>query len=304
MKKTLTFLIMLMFLYSAILIPIVSANNTNSYSNKKISLFSKDEKGPFLDRIISFFKKIPFINNTINFFKSIFGLVDQDNYVEVEEFDEEYGPYYQDMAKEPGSEKPTDTSISVKIKNYDLIYSEQGKNIEFDMTFEGSTTGNVYGCYYIIVSYFEDGTTAFANLWASPMKGSKVDMAGYSIDLSFHGTGPLGDTDWSSFKARQYISGVFDLDKKIFSIPQEEQDETLKDMRLYVRAFSDKELTKWNQDSISLFDEMSGVVYEPASGDGEEEQKDSGLPGFEVLILLMAIGLTLMILKKRTKNKF
>jgi len=282
---------------STIFVSIVTAkiNIETSFDHNNASVFSKDEKGPILDRIINFFKKIPFINKTINFFKNLFRLVEgPEDFSDVEEFDERYGIYYQDMKTEPGSEKPTDTSISVSIKNFDLKYIEQEKKIEFDMTFDGTTSGDVYGCYYILVSYFDDGTTAFANVWMTPLKGSKLNMAGYSMELTFIGTGPQGDNDWSGFKARQYFNGVLDLDKKLFNIPDKNMDKTLKDVKLFVRAFSDKDLTKWNQDSISIMSEMKDTVYEEP-----KEDDDKATPGFELFVLITAFVIILFFLKKR-----
>ena len=124
-------------------------------------------------------------------------------------------------------------------------------------------------------------------------------MGGYSMELNFIGTGPQGDTDWSGFKARQYFNGVLDLDKTLFNTPDEKKDKTLKDMRLYVRAFSDKDLTKWNQDSISIMSEMKDTTHEEPK---ETDDKDKGIPGFELLALITAFAVILFIIKNKRKK--
>jgi len=287
-------------LFSTVIIPIVNANlNTeNSLIKRQNKTFlSKDNRGPILDRIIEFLKKIPFINRTINFIKNIFGLV-EDTPDLVGPDGGYYEPYYQDGGTEPGSEGPMDTSISVSIKSYDLKYTNDDNNFEFDMTFSGSTSGDVYACYWILVNYFDDGTNAYARIWMCPIQ-TELDLSGYSFESTFMGTGPGGDDDWSTFKARQYANGVsVDQDKIPFDIPDSNQDKSLRDVRLFVRAFSDKELTMWNQDSISLFDELSDTIYKDQKED-ETGSEDKGIPGFEILLVIVAICVALILLKKK-----
>lgn len=287
MKKILIFLVI------TLLIATTFVTVANAKINKKNKFITSNRDGPFLDKIINFLKRIPFINKTINFLKNLFGLAEEiEDINPPEDFDREYDVYFQDPDTEPGSEKPTDKTLSVNIKNFDLDYSDKGDYLEFDLNFDGFTSGDVYACYYIMVNYYEDGSSDYANLWIGPMKQSELGMADYSFELTFEGTGPEGNNDWSSFKARQYFSGVVNLNDIPFEIPEENQKKTLEDVRLYVRAFSDKELTQWNQDSISIMNEMTETVYE------EPDEDDSGIPGFEIFLLIVAFAIALIIWRK------
>ncbi len=285
MKKILIFLIA-MLLFTTMFVTVVNAktDNTNVF-------FKNNRDGPILE----FLKKIPIVNKTINFFKNLFGLAeDIENIEPPEESDENYKIYHQDSNNEPGSEKPTDESISVSIKNFDLDYSNKDNNVEFDMTFDGSTSGDVYACYYILVNYYEDDSAEHANVWMSPFKQSGLDLADYSFELTFIGTGPNGDDDWSTFRGRQYVNGPLNSSKIPFEIPEKDTHKILKDVRLYVRAFSDVDLTQWNQDSISIMNEMTGTVYEQT-----EEDDNGGIPGFELFAFVVALAVAIIILKKK-----
>lgn len=289
MKKILITLVILLLIVTTFV------NMANAKTDVQNNFYRARQRGPLLDKLVDFLKKIPFINKTINFLKSLLGLrEDADNIEEVDDFDGGYKPYYQDV-NEPGSETPTDTGISVSIKNFDLQYTNEENYLEFDMTFSGSTSGDVYACYWITVSYYDDGTSDYANIWMSPIKESNVDIADYSFESTFIGTGPDGDNDWSTFRGRQYVSGAINLDEAPFYTPKTKQDKTLEDVRLYVRAFSDKDLNKWNQDSISMMDELTGTVY----ADTEKDKEDDGLPGFELMLFIAAISISLILLKKR-----
>jgi len=248
MKKFIIILLTIV-LISAVISPVATAKTTSKQSK------DGTQKGPILDKIKDL------INNVITFFKNIFGLVeDVENIEPPKEFDKTYKPYYQDEGTEPGSEKPTDTSISVSIKDYNVDYTDNDDTFEFDMTFKGSTSGDVYACYWILVNYYDDGTNAYAKIWMNPIQ-TKLDMKDYSFELTFTGTGSGGDDDWSTFTAKQYVSGIsIDQDEIPFDIPDSNQDKSLKDVRLYVRAFSDKDLTQWNQGSISILTEMTGTM--------------------------------------------
>ncbi len=292
MKKLLIALIIICILGS------VFVNLASAKTNRENKLFLQSRENSFLNKIIDFLKKIPFINKTINFFKNLFGLVENiENLPEYEYTEKNYNPYYQNADIGPGSQLPTDTSISVSINSFNLDYVDDENTFEFDMTFGGSTSGSVYGCYWILVNYFDDGTTAYSTIWMSPIQ-TEMNMEGYSIESTFIGTGSGGDNDWSSFRARQFVAGnSVDLEKIPFEITMPNQGKTLSDVRLYVRAFSDEDLTQWNQDSISVMNKMTGSVYE--SPKDKNEEADKGIPGFEIILLLAAFGVAIMLYKKR-----
>ena len=83
----------------------------------------------------------------------------------------------------------------------------------------------------------------------------------------------------------------------VFDYPDEEDYEKLPtDFVLYVRAFSDKDLTKWNQDSISLFDDLPDQIR-------TESEDENNTPGFEVISLIAALGVSVILFKKKSLSK-
>ena len=294
MKKILILLLAMLMITTTIM-PIITAN-----SNIKTSLFTKTNRGPILDKIIEFFQNIPFINKTINFIKNLFGLVEDDSdNLDDSEHDTYYEPYVQFNADDLSS-KPTDNSISVTIQDFDITYTTKDDTFEFDIFFNGKTTGDVYACYWIMVAYFDDGTNTYYNFWNGPRNQQDLEIYDNTFELTFYGTGPGGFTDWSTFKGRQYATGdIGEQDDVVFEIPKnDEYDKYPTDFVLYVRAFSDKDLTQWNQDSISLFDDMPESIYAEAI-EGQDKGEKKGIPGFEILAVIGAIGILLMFMKKK-----
>lgn len=307
MKKISSFLLIVLMVLVTIM-PMVTANFTDDLSNNtlwKNSLLGRENRGPIMDGIIEFLKTIPFINKTINSLRNIFGLV-EDSANDLED-DIYYAPFYQSDTNDPKSSKPTDTSISVTIKDFDITYTTTDNDFEFDMSFNGKTTGDVYACYWIMVTYFNDGTNSYYSLWNGPNQ-KEIELFDTSFGLTFFGTGPGGYSDWSSFQGRQYIAGSigdqdeipFEIDETPVEVDEITQDKYAVDALLYVRAFSDEELTQWNQDSISLFDELSGSIYEnPQENQGDKTGK--GIPGFEMIFVIMAVIAMLIAIKRKNK---
>lgn len=302
--RKLSSLFLMLVIISTALLPIITAKIANEKSfqgnDGKISLVKRDKKGPVLDRFINFLKKIPFLNRTLNFIKNFFGLVE--NTPELDDSDSYYQPYYH-AKNGPNEESPTDTSISVTIKDFDVIYEREGEHFDFEIGFDGKTNGDVYACYYVMVAYFTDGTSTYYGTWNGPTDQPEIQYDDLTVGLKFYGTGSGGKSDWSTFKGRQYSNGIItDEDETQIVVPKDTSGKQAKDYILHVRAFSDKELTKWNQDSKSLFDDLSGILYEPKSEKDEKDEKDSVIPGFETMFLLLAIGVVLMFLRKKKLN--
>ncbi|OYT28426.1 hypothetical protein B6U98_05025 [Thermoplasmatales archaeon ex4572_165] len=305
MKKKSSFLIITLIILVMIL-PIVTANFNNEIPTnnfRKNSIFEKMTGGSIMDNFVEFLKNFPFINKTINSIRNIFGLVEDSS--DDQEDGINYEPFYQSDTNDPKSSKPTDTSISVTIEDFDITYTTTDDDFEFDVSFNGRTTGNVYACYWIIVSYFNDGTCSYYNMWNGPNQ-KEIELSDTSFGLTFFGKGPGGYSDWSRFQGHQYMKGkIGDQDEipvEIDKTPVESEEITLDiyvvDTLLYVRAFSDKELTQWNQDSISLFDELSESMYNtPQRNQGDGPGK--GTPGFEVLTLIASLGIVIIFIRKR-----
>jgi len=66
----------------------------------------------------------------------------------------------------------------------------------------------------------------------------------------------------------------------------------MKKLVVYVRAYSDSSETHWNQASYQL----PGIGK---SGGGDKDEGKGFLPGFEVITLLSALGVALVLLKRR-----
>lgn len=288
MKKILVLFISLLVITN-VLMPTVAAKENVQAS-------------PFIEKIKDFFKSIKLINNTINFIKNIFGLV-EDQPGESADGDgssgqtEYYEPYIYVKGEDPKDAKPTDNGISVNIKDFDITYETEDDTFEFDISFYGTTSGDVYACYWIMVAYFDDGTSSYYNVWNGPRNQQDITLYDNTFDLTFYGKGPGGFSDWSKFEGRRFVTGdVGDNEDVVFDYEDEDNYEKIPtDFVLYVRAFSDEDLTQWNQDSISLFDDMPNQIV----GESEENQDT---PGFEMIAFIAAIGILVLIYNKKKKS--
>ena len=291
MKKIIIILVTILLISTAIM-PTTLAKNTRT-------------RGPFIEKIKEFFQGISFINNTLNWIKNIFGLVeaepedehsdekDNDNYVADITY---YPPYQYISGGDPQDATPTDTSISVDIKNFDITYEEdEDGKFEFDIFFNGKTSGDVYCCLWVMVAYFDDGSNSYYNIWNGPRENRNIKYEDIRLDLTFFGTGANGKTDWSEFEGRQLTTGKISSSQDVvFEYPDnEDYEKRATDFVLYVRSFNDKELKEWNQDSISLFDDLPNQIL------GKSEGIGSGTPGFEIIALIGAIIICLILLNKK-----
>jgi len=277
--------------------------NTNDMKNTKFVLL-KDRSFPLIDKIIDFLKKIPIINKTIIFFKNLFNFTDSEKLDDYEDKQDLYNiPFYEGDKTDPGKANPTDNSISVKINNFNFDFKKiDNSNNIIEWSFNGDTTGNVVACYWIMVEYFKDGTSTYTPYyWNQPMDSGNIPIGKFY----FKGKGPGGNTDWSRFEMYMQIENTYDLDYSYLQfIDQEVLNKEIRDIVLYVRAFSDKELTMWNQDSISVKEELLSDfqeegMYRPSGDKGNDEKGIiPGIPGFELLFLLIALFLVIIIKKK------
>ena len=302
MRKIQNIMIVILLLIS-ILLPIVNANSSDQSlqnNNIKNTLFGNGDRLPIVQKFIDFLKGIKIINNTINFFKNLLGIVDE--IPDEPEDDSIYQPFYESDEKDPTKATPTDSSISVDIKNFEITYTTTDDTFEFDLSFNGQTTGDVYVCYWTIVTYFDDGTNSYYDLWNGPTNEG-IDFMKNTFQSTFAGTGPAGERDWSSFEGRQYIKGnIEDQDE----VPYEPDEYTIEkypvDAKLFVRAFSDSELTKWNQDSRSIFDDLYGTInYD--SEDDEDDDNEGDITGILIIVALIVVALIVVVFIMRKKGK-
>jgi len=304
MKKILSFLLVITILLS-VLMPVVNANSIDDKSQNN-SLFQNRRDLPIINKIKEFFMRIPLINKTVNYIKGLLGLEDEITDMLDDLFD--YEPFYESNEKDPKTSKPTDSSISVKINDFDINYKTTEDEFEYEMSFDGTTTGDVKVCYWTIVIYFDDGTNSYYRLWNGPVDQDEENMFYSSIQSTFKGTGPGGDTDWSSFKGRQYIKAKITEQDDVPYDPDKYDDEVDKypvDVMLFVRAFSDEELTKWNQASKSIFNEMYGSSFTTQNEDEDEENgidDNTMIIGFVIIVIIVIIVVALLLMRKRKKD--
>jgi len=305
MKKILSFLLIIT-IFLSILMPVINANSIDDKSQNN-SLSQNRRDLPIINKIKEFFMRIPFINKTVNYIKGLLGLEDEITDMLDDLF--EYEPFYESNEKDPKTSTPTDSSLSVKINNFDIKYKTTEDEFEYEMSFDGTTTGDVKVCYWTIVIYFDDGTNSYYRLWnGPPVDQDEVNIPGSTIQSTFKGTGPGGDTDWSSFKGRQYIKSEITDQDDIPYDPDEYDDEVDKypvDSMLFVRAFSDEELTKWNQASKSIFNEMYGSSFTKQNENKDEENVINSnimIIGIILIVIIVIIVVALLFMRKKDND--
>ena len=197
---------------------------------------------------------------------------------------------------DPTKEQPTDKSIEVEITKvvYDIKKVDNGQNWEVYLLVEGTTNGvDHVSLSYVI--YYKDGTYD----WTDWTKGP-IDMppySGYGVELrklSFNST----EGNWNKWK--------FELDAK-YPVTQHEEykwaeRKDVKKVRVYARAYKDKEETKWNQVYYDTVPTMlaNGVSYtKTISEDETETEGKKKTPGFELMAFAVAIAIAFAYRRKR-----
>lgn len=198
---------------------------------------------------------------------------------------------------DPTKEQPTDKSIEVKITKivYDIKKVDNGQSWEVYLLVEGTTNG-VDHVSLTYVTYYTDGTYD----WADWMKGpiNVPPYSGYGVELRkffFNST----EGNWNKWK--------FELDAK-YPVTQYKEYEwaerkDVKKVRVYARAYKDKEETKWNQAYYDTVPKMlsNGVSYTKTISTGSETESEGKkkTPGFELIAFAVAIAVVFAYKRKR-----
>ncbi len=212
---------------------------------------------------------------------------------------------YTETTTDPSSETPTDTSIQVSIDSANYDFSSSDNKSTVDMRISGTTSG-VDHCKICLVNYYSDGTTDEQYVWTSGF-----DMTSY---LSAIGSF-MGETEFEAYHFKSLsdnwqtweykIKGTLDTSYSETSpLVSEDVDsnKTLSKTEVFVRAYKDANGTLWNQDSYSINTLNGSNSSDDGSNSSDDDGSGSGIPGFETVFLIAAIGIALILLKRKNKK--
>ena len=183
---------------------------------------------------------------------------------------------------DPTTHTPTDESIGVSINFYGAEFDDLGDKVEMEINVEGSASGTVVKCAMTTVTYFKNGSYEVGGWDVGPYDNPETTRVGVTSASYFKGIDGEGDDDWSSWGYKLYfgvLEELYDLyrDQGI-DLGDEMDVENVTEVVLVVRAFSDDDMTMWNQDTKEITDEYKAFI----SGESTGEDDDGGLPGFEL----------------------
>ncbi len=193
---------------------------------------------------------------------------------------------------DPSTETPTDTSISITM-SIDFDYEEGDTTVTFDFSASGTTSG-VHHCSLCSVTYYDDGTTEVSD-WAD---GPIPEYTWGGVTFKFVST---SDSDWKTWEYS--YNGTMSKSDWEGSEWEEEGKEATKTI-IYVRAYSDSAEENWNQASKTVTFEEGGAVVTNGDGENGEKKEEKGfIPGFEVALLIGAIGISAVLLSRKLPGR-
>ena len=203
-----------------------------------------------------------------------------------EEGDAEY-----ETEGDPTTHAPTDESIGVSIGSYGAEFDDSGDKVEMEINVEGSTSGTVVRCAMTTVTYFKNGSYEVGGWDVGPYDNPEITSVGFTSESYFKGVDGEGNDDWSSWGYRLYfgiLEELYDLYDRYSNMgmdPGYDMDvENVTSVVLVVRAFSDEEMTMWNQDTRDVTDEYKAFI----SGESTSKDDEGWLPGFELFGAVVA----------------
>jgi len=192
---------------------------------------------------------------------------------------------------DPRDEVPTDTSVSIKIKDFSFKIEEKGGGLaEVTLEVKGETTGKVNHCGIAFITYFKNGTTNYNGIF---MQGP-IKIPSRDAPIEFVGTGKNGS--WSSW--RFYNRQIIEKDKIGIN---ESQLPYVNSFIIWARAYVDENNLLWNQSSKNVTEIIKNEVENLYRE--EEEAKKSSSPlflyiGISSFIAVIAIALFISQRKK------
>ena len=144
-----------------------------------------------------------------------------------------------------GQEIATDTSITVRIANAKWDVDIDGNKVNVNYFVSGTTSG-VDHCEFVSVSYYDDGSFDDDVEWTEDFNMDGFEFGGMKLELyHFEATS-------DNWKTWEYImKGEMTLDE-YNETDGDDDGKDLKNIVVYVRAYSDTNEKNWNQDSKSI----------------------------------------------------
>jgi len=196
-------------------------------------------------------------------------------------------------ANDPTKGEATDKSIDVSITDVSYTVSKENANSVSGSVMVKGTTNGVDHVSLCFVVYYKNGTYDYGSWIVGPSEFHQ-SFGGYSINEFFNSTGG----NWNKWEFN--ISGTYPMSNYNWVYDMFKGESKVSKVVIYARAFKDAQETKWNQchyDTIPSFS-TKNISYKTAS---EQEGKgNSKTPGFEFVLVAIAIG-TLLIIEKRRK---
>ena len=188
-------------------------------------------------------------------------------------------------------ESPTDTTVSISITYIHLVIKDLGDKIEQDYTIRGNSN-NAKEIWVSSAAYYNDTGFNWGGFWIKgPFhvpEGSDIDGRHY-YEFYMKGTGSGGSL--SSWEFRLHFT----------SPKKSNPDFSMTKMRAYARAFSDG---GWNQAYRDYDVQVSsdGKTMTAGTDVSSESSSSSGIPGFEAITMMAAMGLIVGVYSTRRKK--
>ena len=188
-------------------------------------------------------------------------------------------------------ESPTDTAVSISITYIHLVIKDLGDKLEQDYTIRGNSN-NAKEIWVSSAAYYNDTGFNWGGFWIKgPFhvpEGSDIDGRHY-YEFYLKGTG--SNSSLSSWEFRLHFT----------SPKRSNPDFSMTKMRAYARAFSDN---GWNQAYRDYDVQVSsdGKTMTAGTDVSSSASSSSGIPGFESMAMIAAIGTVFAVYyRRRTK---
>ena len=227
---------------------------------------------------------------------------DDDTTDDDDPWEDYYGPEENyENTNDPGSESPTDGSISVDIGSFEYEMEMGDPHEEWHQTMEGTTSGEVSCAAFSIVFYLKSGGTNDVTWFTGPFNMPEMTQGDVTQEMHFKGMGAGGKDDWSAWEMYMYGKRPSSDDNEIRTGETCVNISDVDKVVIYVRAFSDPSLAMWNQDSLDVTDDY--MEASGGNGDDDDDGDDDDTPGFTLpLAVLSALLASSVVLYRRIKT--
>lgn len=219
--------------------------------------------------------------------------------------DDDWDDDYYDTEEDPGKETPTDPTIKVEITDTTYKYKVDEKEEEVDYDIEisvkGKTSGEVDHAAYTVITYYEDGTFDEPS-WDIGDYDNSMSAFGMEVESYFKGTGPGGDTDWSTWEFKMKSKGT--VEKEYWEDDMDDDDDNdtdekkVKKVVIYVRAFNDEERENWGQGEKDVTQQYAKTNPDKYGYLIDDEESGLFAPGFEIILVLAGAILAVFLVRR------